>query len=167
MDLPIPIQAWDAGTQDSSLPNHTTQKGAEDCLEDGTGRGHDAVAKLHSEHGNLTLATTVITTVMTADYVFSEEGSNSATTVTTDDYDAKTMYSAEGSLGGMGLDRYKSELVDDLVNKMCQFEAEPETLEKVFEMLPLLLKSFALRLGQSGSSKAQRDVMYFVHKSRG
>ncbi|KAM7224237.1 hypothetical protein V8F06_000018 [Rhypophila decipiens] len=49
---------------------------------------------------------------------------------------------------------------------MRQFRSEPETLEKVFEALPLLLRSFALQLGQPGSSKAQRDVMYFVHKYR-
>ena len=88
------------------------------------------------------------------------------TTAEADESDARTVYSEEGSLGSIELDTYKSDLVSDLVNKMSQFKAKPEELEKGFDALPQLLQSFALRLGQSGSSKAERDVMYFVHKHR-
>jgi hypothetical protein len=92
---------------------------------------------------------------------------NSSTLVATETCDAGTVYSGEGSISGdPELDAYQSELVDDLVNKMREFETEPETLASIFEQLPLRLKCFALRLGQPGSSKAERDVMYFVHKYR-
>ncbi|KAK4125965.1 hypothetical protein N657DRAFT_678983 [Parathielavia appendiculata] len=80
--------------------------------------------------------------------------------------DARTVYSDEGSIDGAELDAYKRELVDDLVNEARRLEAEPEALEKVFDAMPPLLKPFALALGQFGSTQAQRDVMYFVHKYR-
>lgn len=82
------------------------------------------------------------------------------------DCDARTVYSDEGSIGRAELDTYKSELVDDLVNHVRALDAEPEVLERVFGAMPELMRSFALTLGQSGSTQAQRDVMYFVHRYR-
>jgi len=86
--------------------------------------------------------------------------------VEAEDCDAGTVYSQEGSITGDKLDIYKSELVDGLVEQIRKLQTTPEILERIFKELPLLLKQFALRLGQPGSSKAERDVMYFVHKYR-
>jgi len=86
--------------------------------------------------------------------------------VEAEDCDAGTVYSQEGSITGDKLDIYKSELVDGLVEQIGKLQTTPEILERIFKELPLLLKQFALRLGQPGSSKAERDVMYFVHKYR-
>ncbi|KAK4095834.1 hypothetical protein N658DRAFT_437414 [Parathielavia hyrcaniae] len=83
-----------------------------------------------------------------------------------DDCDTRTVYSDEGSIGGAELDAYKGEFVDDLVSKARRLGAEPEALDKIFEAMPQWMESFALALGQTGSTQAQRDVMYFVHKYR-
>jgi len=80
--------------------------------------------------------------------------------------DATTVYSDEGSISGAELDVYKSELVDSLVEQVRKVGLGSESLEVIFEDLPSHMKAFALRLGQPGSSKAERDVMYFVHKYR-
>lgn len=52
------------------------------------------------------------------------------------------------------------------MNRVRHLEADPETLESIFEAMPTLMKSLVLGLGRPGSTKAQRDVMYFVHKYR-
>ena len=77
-----------------------------------------------------------------------------------------TLYSDEGSISGAELTAYKSELVDHLAEQVRKLGMVPETLETIFEDLPSLMKAFALKLGQPGSTKAERDVMYFVHKHR-
>lgn len=88
------------------------------------------------------------------------------TSIEVGECDGKTVYSDEGSIAGAELDTYKVELVDNLVNWVRQLEPGPETLESICEVMPMLMKSFALRLGQPGSTKTERDVMYFIHKYR-
>jgi len=83
-----------------------------------------------------------------------------------DPCDTATIYSDEGSIQGAELDTYKSELADNLANKVRQLGADAEALEGLVETLPSLFKAFALRLGQPGSTKTQKDVMYFVYKYR-
>ncbi|KAK4448373.1 hypothetical protein QBC34DRAFT_327770 [Podospora aff. communis PSN243] len=80
--------------------------------------------------------------------------------------DVRAVYSDEGSVNGAELDTYKVELVDNLVKNVRLVQAEPEALEGIFVELPSLLKAFALTLGQPGSTKIERDVMYFIHKYR-
>jgi hypothetical protein len=83
-----------------------------------------------------------------------------------EELDTRTVYSDEGSINGAELDTYKAELVDNLVKNVRLFQAESEVLEDIFAGLPSLLKAFALSLGQPGSTKVQKDVMYFIHKYR-
>lgn len=80
--------------------------------------------------------------------------------------DIRPVYSGQGGVSGPELDTYKSDLVDSLVNNVRRFQADSESLERIFEAMPELLRSFALALGQPGSTPAQRDVMYFIHKYR-
>ncbi|KAK3386037.1 hypothetical protein B0H63DRAFT_523362 [Podospora didyma] len=80
-----------------------------------------------------------------------------------EEWDIETVYSDPGSTGDPDLNVYKLELVDSLVHQVTRLDASPETLERVFEVLPSLLKSLALKLGQPGSTKAQRDVIYFLY----
>jgi len=90
----------------------------------------------------------------------------SMTPAAEEEFDAQTVYSDGASIDGEELDVYKAELVDNLVREARKLDASPEALERIFEALPALIKSFALQLGQPGSTKAQRDVMYFVYKYR-
>ena len=83
-----------------------------------------------------------------------------------DQSEVRTIYSDEGSIEGTELDAYKMELADSLASKVRQLGQDPKTLRRLSEILPALLKAFALRLGQPRSTKNQRDVMYFVHKYR-
>jgi len=94
------------------------------------------------------------------------DSSKLTTLAAPEELDARTIYSDEGSIHGAELDTYKVELVDNLVNRVRQFEPGPDSLESVFEAMPSLMRAFALELGRPGSTKVQRDVMYFVHKYR-
>jgi hypothetical protein len=82
------------------------------------------------------------------------------------EWDTRTMYSDEGSISGADVTIYKVELVDNLVAKVRELGAGEESLDRMLEALPSLLKALALKLGQPGSSKSQRDVMYFIHRYR-
>ncbi|KAK0751264.1 hypothetical protein B0T18DRAFT_319853 [Schizothecium vesticola] len=86
--------------------------------------------------------------------------------VAEEEFDAQTVYSDGASINGQELEVYKAELVDNLVREVRKLDASPDALERIFDALPALIKSFALQLGQPGSTKEQRDVMYFVHKYR-
>ena len=82
------------------------------------------------------------------------------------EWDTRTMYSDAGSISGADMTIYKVELVDNLVARVRELGAGDESLDRMLEALPSLLKALALKLGQPGSSKSQRDVMYFIHKYR-
>lgn len=82
------------------------------------------------------------------------------------EWDKRTMYSGEGSISGADVTIYKVELADNLVAKVHELGAGGESLDRMVGVLPSLLKALALKLGQPGSSKSQRDVMYFLHKYR-
>ncbi|KAK0614458.1 hypothetical protein B0T14DRAFT_606748 [Immersiella caudata] len=79
---------------------------------------------------------------------------------------AEAVYSDEGSVTGAELEGYKSDLVNDLVGHIRGLGADTELLGLILHQLPSLIRSFALKLGQPGSMKSQRDVMYFLHKYR-
>ncbi|RSL61850.1 hypothetical protein CEP53_004930 [Fusarium sp. AF-6] len=83
-----------------------------------------------------------------------------------DEDDAATVYSVAASVPENDMETYKSELSDAIIKALRPHVSDAEQLESVTSHLPLLLQSFALRLGCPGSGKAEREVMYFVHKYR-
>ncbi|KAM0427797.1 hypothetical protein ACHAPT_007254 [Fusarium lateritium] len=83
-----------------------------------------------------------------------------------DEDDASTVYSAADSVPEDELETYKSELSEAILKAVLPHVSDAELLESLASLLPALLQSFALRLGCPGSSKAEREIMYFVHKHR-
>lgn len=83
-----------------------------------------------------------------------------------DSEDASTTYSVAWSVPEEELDTYKLELSEAIHKNICRHVPDPELLKSLTSALPSFLRSFALRLGAPGSSKAEKEVMYFVHKHR-
>ncbi|KAH7022527.1 hypothetical protein EDB80DRAFT_694949 [Ilyonectria destructans] len=83
-----------------------------------------------------------------------------------DTNDTATVYSIAWSVPEDELDTYKSELSEAILKNLRRHVPDVELLESLATVLPSSLKSFALRLGCPGSSKAEKEVMYFVHKHR-
>ncbi|KAH7175958.1 hypothetical protein EDB81DRAFT_615971, partial [Dactylonectria macrodidyma] len=77
-----------------------------------------------------------------------------------------TVYSIAWSVPEDELDTYKSELSEAILKNLRRHVPDVELLGTLATVLPPLLRSFALRLGCPGSSKAEKEVMYFVHKHR-
>ena len=78
-----------------------------------------------------------------------------------------TVYSGSWSLPSNEADAYKSEFAETLIETIRRrIQTEDGILLQTFKALPGLLKAFALRLGRPGSSQAEREVMYFIHKHR-
>jgi hypothetical protein len=81
--------------------------------------------------------------------------------------DAATIYSAAQDLDERQVNVYKSELADCLCKQVRSLGLNVEAKENIVDVLPNLLKNFALRLGQHASSRSENEVMYFIHKYRG
>lgn len=76
------------------------------------------------------------------------------------------MYSAAQDLDERQVNVYKSELADCLCTQTRSLSLGVEAMEHIVDLLPNLLKNFALRLGQYASSRSENEVMYFIHKYR-
>ncbi|KAK3333464.1 hypothetical protein B0T19DRAFT_354755 [Cercophora scortea] len=63
-------------------------------------------------------------------------------------------------------DTFKTEFAETLLDRICPPDLDAELVSSRSTILPSLLRAFALRLGCPGSNKAEREVMYFVHKHR-
>lgn len=61
---------------------------------------------------------------------------------------------------------YISHLSDDLFSNFRLARHTDEVLERIHNVLPRLLKGFALRLGHCGSTQIHRDVMIFIRRHR-
>lgn len=87
-----------------------------------------------------------------------------------DDEDSETVYSVANSISRDDVEIYISQFAEalaDFVSSATQNAGEDTTLvQAVGASLPELLRAFSLRLGCAGSSKAEREVMYFIHKHR-
>ncbi|KAK0721195.1 hypothetical protein B0T21DRAFT_48832 [Apiosordaria backusii] len=85
-----------------------------------------------------------------------------------DVYDDETDYSDGGSVEGVDVDAFQSKFAETLASDVRKFDADFDKRDgrKLFDSLPDSLVAFALSLGQPGSTQAQRDVMYLVHKFR-
>jgi hypothetical protein len=78
-----------------------------------------------------------------------------------------TIYSRPLGLAEEQLDIYKSEFAEALAGDLQSKLPDYRRLESLFSSLPALLRAFALPLGCAGSKKAEREVMYFIHRHRG
>jgi hypothetical protein len=80
--------------------------------------------------------------------------------------DIDTVYSDDRSQASLSrTQRYISEFVDHLYGKikhLLQVWGE----QRIQDCLPELLQAFALKVGQSSSTRGHLEVMYFVHKHR-
>ncbi|KAJ5639366.1 purine and uridine phosphorylase [Penicillium longicatenatum] len=61
---------------------------------------------------------------------------------------------------------YISHLSEDLFNNVRLARYAHESPENIHSVLPRLLKGFALRLGQYGSTQMHRDIMIFIRRYR-
>ncbi|KAK3990798.1 hypothetical protein QBC44DRAFT_368771 [Cladorrhinum sp. PSN332] len=79
---------------------------------------------------------------------------------------AATVYSEAPNLNQNSLDVYKSELADSLSNRLQAIELTRDRKGRMADLLPDMLRRFALRLGQHSTNKSETEIMYFVHKYR-
>ncbi|PYH64695.1 Pfs domain protein [Aspergillus vadensis CBS 113365] len=74
--------------------------------------------------------------------------------------DTKSIYTTESSISPSDKQIYISELVNDLFRK-AQYDQDTRNLrERIHGVLPQLLKAFAMKFGQLGSTPIHRDIMW-------
>jgi hypothetical protein len=61
---------------------------------------------------------------------------------------------------------YLSEFVDELVKAVQPYGNDKYAIQNVVNVLPELLRTFALSLGHAHSTPMQRETMVFIHKYR-
>ncbi len=85
-----------------------------------------------------------------------------------DVYAAATMHSASetSSLPPPRDKGYIADLAVELFNSIQPCESRRGTLERISELLPDLLRAFALKLGYKAQTLMHRDISFFVHKHR-
>lgn len=81
--------------------------------------------------------------------------------------DGKTDYSDASSLSPTAKEKYHSEIVEALIGILSSESLEAPVVERIFDVLPELLKAFALKLGHDAPTQTHRNVMFFIHKHRG
>jgi tetratricopeptide (TPR) repeat protein len=59
-----------------------------------------------------------------------------------------------------------TELAAALFSKMTTSDVDIKTLQRISQLLPDLLRTFALKVGYQGPTQMHRDVMHFVYKYR-
>jgi hypothetical protein len=84
-------------------------------------------------------------------------------------YTAETTYSPSetSSLPPARDKEYVFGLAEELFGTIKAFNPDIETLKRISNLLPNLLKAFSLKLGLRAQTQRHRDVSYFVHKHRG
>jgi ankyrin repeat protein len=80
--------------------------------------------------------------------------------------DIGTVYSDASSLPAWDHGSYISELANSLLHEIRSEQPDDTTLEQISQILPELLKAFALKVGHNASTQMHRDVMFFIHKHR-
>lgn len=83
-----------------------------------------------------------------------------------DEDDGESVYSETSSTSEPVKEDYIAVFAEDIAKITRPFQPNKEVLERIFEVLPLLLKTFALSLGDAKSSQIHRNVMVFLHKRR-
>jgi hypothetical protein len=80
--------------------------------------------------------------------------------------DSGTVYSDEGSLDSWQNESYITALAADLSHRVSLKGCDEDSVDRMFNSLPGLLKTFALKVGFKGPSQIDRDAIYFVYKYR-
>jgi hypothetical protein len=106
--------------------------------------------------------------VITKDAEFNHEDAPFAGFQSPGLYTAETTYSASetSTLPYPRDNGYITDLAAGLFSTIKSCESKRRTLKHVSEMLPELLRSFALKLGYKAETAMHRDVSFFVHKYR-
>lgn len=83
-------------------------------------------------------------------------------------YDTRTEYSASelSKVPTPHDERYITDLAKDLYDSIKYHSPDSETLRHICDVLPNLLRAFAVKVGYSTRTQTPRDVSYFVHKYR-
>ncbi|XHG01956.1 hypothetical protein AWENTII_005322 [Aspergillus wentii] len=79
--------------------------------------------------------------------------------------DSRTVYSAS-TVADTTKKGYVSVLAENLCEAISLCQPSNDMLERIYELLPELLKVFALSVGNQSSNQIHRDVMVFIHKYR-
>ncbi|CAG7562610.1 unnamed protein product [Fusarium equiseti] len=82
------------------------------------------------------------------------------------DYAIMTMLSSAMSIPADVLDDLVAELPRKLYNDLRLIDAALDFIEWLDDAVSPLIRSFALRMGSAGSSKAEREIMLFVYRNR-
>jgi hypothetical protein len=80
--------------------------------------------------------------------------------------DTITEYSYASTLPVWKFQGYIWELADGLVNYVRSSQCDALAIERMFRILPELLKTFSLKIGHNAPTQMHRDVMFFIHKYR-
>lgn len=80
--------------------------------------------------------------------------------------DNKTEYSEASTNAISNSKSFVSELADDLFKKVTSLLPDGLMVARIPDILPEILKAFALRIGHNAPTQMYRDIMFFVHKHR-
>lgn len=80
--------------------------------------------------------------------------------------DTESIYTAGPSISSLNQQNYISELADDLFSKVRFDQSAHHFPERIHCILPRLLKAFAMRFCQFGSTQMHRDIMVFIRRHR-
>ncbi|KAI1271476.1 hypothetical protein F5Y07DRAFT_382883 [Xylaria sp. FL0933] len=82
------------------------------------------------------------------------------------DDDVKTVYTEVSGHLDVRTESYVETFADELFTKIGGKQLSAEMVQKISDSLPTLLKTLALTIGSQNKTKAQRDLMVFIHKQR-
>ncbi|KAL3475573.1 hypothetical protein BJX99DRAFT_271076 [Aspergillus californicus] len=82
------------------------------------------------------------------------------------DMDEVSIYTAGLDIHPAKKEAYISSFADNLLDKTLTVQSDQESVDRIHEALPGLLKTFALKVGSSETTQIYRDVMVFVRKYR-
>jgi hypothetical protein len=77
-----------------------------------------------------------------------------------------SIYSDASTIPTLTKARYIEGLADDLAQAIQPYQLNDQILQQILELLPELLKAFALTFGHHESGTMHRDVMVFIHRYR-
>lgn len=84
---------------------------------------------------------------------------------TLQDNDARSVYTDVSAMLGNDVDLYLAEFANQLYRDVCK-GFDGSSLTEISNVLPDVLKEFAIRIGYQAPSALHCDIMYFVHRFR-
>ncbi|KAI1347988.1 hypothetical protein F5Y01DRAFT_229273 [Xylaria sp. FL0043] len=82
------------------------------------------------------------------------------------DDDVQTVYTEVSGHFDVRTESYVETFADELFTKIGGMQLSADMVQKISDSLPTLLKALALTIGSQNKTKAQRDLMVFIHKQR-